>query len=49
VLFQESIDVANAMPTSTLVMRLLAVEQEGSERVLGEYTFHHTRTIHDPR
>ncbi|MGE3402667.1 MAG: zf-HC2 domain-containing protein [Vicinamibacterales bacterium] len=47
VLFQESIDAAKAMPTSTLVMRLLAVEQEGSERVLGEYTFHHTRTIQD--
>lgn len=48
-LFQESIDVAKAMPTSTLVMRLLAVEQEGGERVLGEYTFHHTRTIETAR
>jgi hypothetical protein len=28
-----------------MIARLLAVDDEGDERLLGEYTFHHTRTI----
>jgi hypothetical protein len=31
-----------------MIARLLAIDDEGDERVLGEYTFHHTRTILGP-
>jgi hypothetical protein len=48
VICQQSIVWAKASPTATMVARLLAVEGNGSERVLGEYTFHHTRTIPGP-
>ena len=45
VICQQSITWAKASPTSSMMARLLAVDDEGSERILGEYTFHHTRTI----
>jgi hypothetical protein len=45
VICQQSITWAKASPTATLVARLLAVDAKGEERLLGEYTFHHTRTI----
>ncbi|HZM60527.1 MAG TPA: hypothetical protein VFB85_12045 [Vicinamibacterales bacterium] len=48
VICQQSITWAKASPTSTMVARLIAVEEGGHERVLGEYTFHHTRTIPGP-
>ena len=41
VLFSPGIDQLRALPATTLRMRLLAVD-EGGERTLGEYTFHHT-------
>ena len=47
VLWQYSITMAKAAPSETLVARLVSVEGE-SERVIGEYTFHHTRTIPGP-
>jgi hypothetical protein len=47
VLYQESIGFAKTAPTNSMVIRLLSVEAAG-ERVLGEYTFHHTRTIAGP-
>jgi hypothetical protein len=31
-----------------MIAKLLAVEEHGGERVLGEYTFNHTRTIPGP-
>ena len=31
-----------------MIARLLAVDADGAERLLGEYTFHHTRTIPGP-
>jgi hypothetical protein len=31
--------------TATMIARLVAVDDEGDERLLGEYTFHHTRRI----
>jgi len=31
-----------------MVIRLLAVEDGGTERLLGEYAFHHRRTIPGP-
>jgi hypothetical protein len=48
VLCQQSIAWAKAGPTSSMTARLLAVDEAGGERVLGEYTFHHTRTIPGP-
>jgi len=48
VIYQESITFAKASPSSTMIARLLAVDAEGDERLLGEYTFHHTRTLPGP-
>jgi hypothetical protein len=48
VICQQSIDGAKASPAATMIARLLAVDDGGGERVLGEYTFHHTRTIPGP-
>ena len=48
VLCQQSITMAKASPSNTLVARLLSVDSAGAERLLGEYAFHHTRTILGP-
>lgn len=48
VICQQSISWAKASPTATMIARLLAVDDTGGERVLGEYAFHHTRTIPGP-
>jgi anti-sigma factor RsiW len=48
VILQQSITWAKASPTSSMTARLLAIDQHGGERVLGEYTFSHTRTIPGP-
>jgi anti-sigma factor RsiW len=48
VLCQQSITWAKASPTTSLTARLLAVDEHGVEQLLGEYTFHHTRTIPGP-
>jgi hypothetical protein len=48
VICQQSITWAKASPTATMTARLVAVDEEGDERLLGEYTFHHTRTIPGP-
>jgi hypothetical protein len=48
VILQESITAAKAAPTSTMIMRLFGVTEAGSERLLGEYTFNHTRTMPGP-
>ena len=48
VILQQSITWAKASPTSTMIARLLAVDEKGDERLLGEYTFNHTRTIPGP-
>ena len=45
VTLQESITYAKAGPTQTKMMRLLARDAAGRERMVGEYTFHHTRTL----
>ncbi|HTO88605.1 MAG TPA: hypothetical protein VMR54_13880 [Thermoanaerobaculia bacterium] len=42
--YQEPIDQAKAWPTRTMIARLVAFDSAGTERLLGEYTFHHTRT-----
>jgi hypothetical protein len=48
VICQQSITWAKASPSMTMVARLLAVSDAGEERLLGEYTFNHTRTIPGP-
>jgi hypothetical protein len=48
VICQQSITWAKASPSATMIARLLAVDEKGDERVLGEFTFHHTRTIPGP-
>jgi hypothetical protein len=48
VICQQSITWAKASPTSSMIARLLAVDDAGDERLLGEYTFNHTRTIPGP-
>jgi hypothetical protein len=48
VICQQSITWAKASPTATIIARLLAVDDNGDQRLLGEYTFHHTRTIPGP-
>jgi hypothetical protein len=48
VICQQSIAWAKASPSSIMTARLLAVDEHGGERLLGEYTFHHTRTIPGP-
>jgi hypothetical protein len=47
VAFQQSITYAKAASSETLMARLVAIEDAG-ERVLGEYTFNHTRTLPGP-
>lgn len=48
VTFQQSISYAKAAPSETMIARLLALDEAGGERLLGEYTFNHTRTIPGP-
>jgi len=48
VAFQESITIAKAAPTSRMIMRLVALDEAGAERLLGEYTFNHTRSMPGP-
>jgi hypothetical protein len=45
VAFQQPITYAKAAPSETLIARLVAFDDSGSERLLGEYTFNHTRTL----
>lgn len=47
ILWQQSITFAKGAPTSTMVARLLNIG-DGAETLLGEYTFHHTRTLPGP-
>jgi hypothetical protein len=46
--WQPSMTWAKAVPTNTLIARLVTVDETGAEGVLGEYTFHHTRTLPGP-
>jgi hypothetical protein len=48
VVYQESIAFMKAAPSLVLVARLVAVDDAGGERVLGEYTFDHARTLPGP-
>ena len=46
--FQQSIAYAKAAPSGTMIARLVAFDEAGRERLLGEYRFNHTRTIPGP-
>ena len=48
VICQQSISFAKASGDDTMIARLVAVDAQGAERLIGEYTFHHTRTIPGP-
>jgi hypothetical protein len=48
VIYQESITFAKAMPTNKMVARLVTFDEAGGERLLGEYTFNHTRSLPGP-
>ena len=48
VLCQQSITMAKASSSSTLIARLVSVDSAGAERLLGGSAFHHTRTIPGP-
>jgi hypothetical protein len=45
VIYQESIAFAKAFPSTIIVLRLVGFDQAGGERLLGEYTFNHARTL----
>ena len=48
VILHESSTIMKEAPTSTMIARLIAHDEAGSERLLGEYTFNHTRTMPGP-
>jgi hypothetical protein len=48
IVYQESMTFAKGAPDNVLVARLVAVDDAGTERLLGEYTFNHTRTMPGP-
>jgi hypothetical protein len=48
VMWQQSISYAKAAPSGSMVARLLSVQEPAAERLLGEYTFIHTRTMLGP-
>jgi hypothetical protein len=48
VICQQSITWAKASPSSSTARSRAIIDDDGDERVLGEYTFHHTRTIPGP-
>lgn len=48
VLWQQSITFAKCAPTSIMIARLIRVDDDANEELLGEYTFNHTRTLPGP-
>jgi len=48
VAYQESMTFAKASPSSKLIVRLVTFDDAGGERLLGEYTFNHTRSLPGP-
>jgi hypothetical protein len=48
VVFQESITSAKAAPTNKMIARLVTFDEAGGERLLGEYTFNHRRSLPGP-
>jgi hypothetical protein len=48
VIYQESITHAKAMPTGKMIIRMIAFDETAGERLVGEYTFNHTRSLPGP-
>jgi hypothetical protein len=48
VVFQMSMTAAKAAPTSKMIAQLVALDDAGGERLLGEYAFNHTRSLPGP-
>ena len=48
VVYQESITFMKGAPTNTMIARLVTFDEDGRERLLGEYTFNHTRSLPGP-
>ncbi len=48
VVLQESISIAKAAPTNTMIARLVTFDEGDREQLMGEYTFNHTRTLPGP-
>jgi len=46
--WQPSSTFMKAAPSMTVIARLVAFDDAGAERLLGEYTFHHTRSLPGP-
>ncbi len=44
----QSITFAESAPTNKISARWVILDEPGGERLLGEYTFDHTRTMPDP-
>ncbi len=45
---QQSITYAKGASSETMIARLVSMDDAAGERLLGEYTFHHTRTLPGP-
>ena len=48
IVYQESIPWAKAMPSNHLLVRMIAFDATDREHLLGEYHFHHTRSLPGP-
>lgn len=48
ILLHESMSFAKAAPTHKLIARLVTFDEAGTEKLLGEYTFNHTRSLPGP-
>ena len=46
--FEQSITYAKGASSQTMIARLVSIGDGGTEQVLGEYTFNHTRTLPGP-
>jgi hypothetical protein len=48
IVYQESATFAKAAPTMTLKMRIVSVDDQGTDHPISEFTFNHTRSIPGP-
>ncbi len=48
VVYQESMTFAKSAPSMKMIARLVGFDEAGVERLLGEYTFNHTRSLPGP-
>lgn len=48
IVLQESITFAKAAPSNKMIVRVVTSDQAGGERLLGEFTFNHTRSLPGP-